>query len=124
VTANIRYDCARCPGYCCSYDHIEVSDYDISRLARHFEVSDSAARSRFFKTVKSEGKDITVLRHRKDTVYKSICAFFDQKERRCTVYEARPRVCRSYPNGNTCGYYGFIKFERDHQDDAEFIPDA
>jgi hypothetical protein len=33
-------------------------------------------------------------------------------------------VCREYPNGNTCGYYSFIKFERKHQDDKDFIPSA
>src|SRR5712671_5249658 len=100
-----RYDCARCPGYCCSYDHIEVSDHDVSRLARHFQLSDAALRQRYLKTVKTNGDTTTVLRHRKDHVYKSTCVFFDQDERRCTVYAARPRVCRTYPNGNHCGYY-------------------
>ena len=122
--SKIKYDCSKCPGYCCSYDHIEVSDYDIGRLAKHFEVSTEVARKKYFKVVKSEGKDITVLRHREDSVYNTICMFFDQDKRRCTVYSARPRVCRSYPNGNRCGYYEFIQFEREHQDDQEFIPSA
>ena len=65
-----------------------------------------------------------VFRHRKDHIYKSMCVFFDQDERRCTVYKARPHVCRQYPNGNKCGYYDFIRFERSHQDDEEFIPSA
>jgi Fe-S-cluster containining protein len=65
-----------------------------------------------------------VLRHKKDDVYATTCMFFDQDERRCTVYAARPRVCRSYPNGNRCGYYEFIQFEREHQDDKDFIPSA
>jgi len=120
----IKYDCAKCPGYCCSYDHIEASDYDIGRLAKHFQVNDAEARKRYFKVVKSEGKDITVLRHKKDHVYATTCMFFDQDERRCTVYAVRPRVCRTYPNGNRCGYFEFIQFEREHQDDQEFIPSA
>jgi hypothetical protein len=33
-------------------------------------------------------------------------------------------VCRKYPYGNKCGYYDFLKFEREHQDDEEFIPSA
>jgi Fe-S-cluster containining protein len=40
------------------------------------------------------------------------------------VYEARPNVCRRYPYGKTCGYYTFLKFEREHQGDDEFIPSA
>ena len=60
----------------------------------------------------------------KDTVYGSICRFFDTDERRCTIYEARPAVCREYPNGSRCGYYTFIQFERKHQDDPDFSPSA
>ena len=38
-TAKPRYDCSQCPGYCCSYPRIAVSDFDIERLARHFGLS-------------------------------------------------------------------------------------
>ena len=118
----IKYDCAKCPGYCCSYDHIEASDYDIGRLARHFQVTDAEARKRYFKVVKSEGKDITVLRHKKDHIFKTTCTFFDQDKRGCTIYNARPSVCRQYPNGTTCGYYKFLRFERKHAEDETMIP--
>jgi hypothetical protein len=50
--------------------------------------------------------------------------FFDQDERRCTVYAARPSVCRIYPDASKCGYYEFLKFERIQQGDEEFIPSA
>jgi Fe-S-cluster containining protein len=118
------FDCSKCPGYCCSHPRIAVSDFDIARLAKHFDLSVTQARERFTYTYKSEGVEEQVLRHRKDYIYKSMCRFFDTKERRCTVYEARPNVCRKYPYGNTCGYYDFLKWERDHQDDEEFIPSA
>jgi Fe-S-cluster containining protein len=113
------YDCAKCTGYCCSYDHIEVKPRDIERLAKHFDISLSAARERFTKTV-PDGD--VVLRHRKDHIFKSMCMFFDQEKRSCTVYHARPAVCREYPYGNKCGYYYFLKFERKHQDDETMIP--
>ena len=45
----------------------------------------------------------------------------DQEKRRCTVYEARPGVCRKYPDSNRCGYYDFLKFEREAQDDPNWI---
>ena len=35
--------------------------------------------------------------------------------------QARPAVCRQYPDSPRCGYYEFLKFERAHQDDPDFI---
>tara|TARA_R110002049_G_scaffold112055_2_gene261441 strand:+ start:298 stop:666 length:369 start_codon:yes stop_codon:yes gene_type:complete len=119
--AKIKYDCSKCPGYCCSYDRIEVKDSDVKRLARHFDMTIEAAEKKFFRWYT---KDERILRHHKDEIYGSICRFFDTDERRCTVYKARPAVCRDYPNGKKCGYYEFIKFERKHQDDEDFIPSA
>ena len=49
---------------------------------------------------------------------------FDQDERRCTIYAARPGVCRKYPEEGRCGYFDFLKFEREQQGDDEFIPSA
>jgi uncharacterized protein len=70
------------------------------------------------------GEVENILKHQKDDVYATICQFFDKDERRCTIYKARPAVCREYPDGKTCGYYNFLKFERKHQGDKEFIPSA
>lgn len=119
-----RFNCLSCPGYCCSHPRIAVSDYDIERLAKHFGISARAARKRFTYRYTTKDADEQILRHQKDHVYKTICRFFDTDARRCTVYEARPNVCRRYPYGNQCGYYDFLKFERAHQDDQEFIPSA
>ena len=119
-----RFDCSKCPGYCCSHPRIEVTDSDIKRLARHLDLSVANTRQRFTYHFKTKDADEQILRHHKDHVYKSVCRFFDRDERRCTVYEARPAVCRKYPYGNQCGYYDFLKFEREHQDDEEFIPSA
>jgi uncharacterized protein len=120
----IRYDCARCPGYCCSYDRIVVTDRDIARLARHFELSPEDASSKFTRLYRDDDGVERILKHRSDEIYGSVCRFFDREQRRCGVYEARPTVCRQYPNGSKCGYYTFLKFERQHQGDEEFIPSA
>jgi Fe-S-cluster containining protein len=117
----VRYDCTQCPGYCCSYPRIEVKDRDLARLAKHFNVDIAEAERKFTRWY---AKDERILKHRKDTVYGSICRFFDTDLRRCTIYEARPAVCREYPNRSRCGYYDFLKFERKHQDDPDFIPSA
>lgn len=113
-----RFNCLKCPAYCCSYERIDVTQRDIVRLAKHFGVTPEQALRRFTKIKEGD----RVLRHQQDTVYKSICMFIDQETRRCTVYDARPGVCRQYPEGNRCGYYDFISWERRHQDDTDYIP--
>lgn len=113
-----QYDCSKCPGYCCSYKRISVSNGDLSRLAKHFGIERETAVRRFTKIAEGE----PVLRHQKDEIYGTICMFFDTNERRCTIYEARPGVCREYPERPRCGYYEFLRWERRHQDDPEFVP--
>ena len=119
VPVRNSYSCAKCPGYCCSYPEIEVTPRDIQRLAKRFELDYAAAEERFTKYDAKER--VRLLRHKKDTVFATVCTFFDQDKRRCTVYESRPGVCREYPDSRHCGYYEFLKFERAHQDDPDFI---
>jgi len=118
----IFYSCERCPAYCCSYDRIVVTDSDVRRLAKHFGLPFEKAAKQLTK--RGEEKGERVLRHHKDHVYKSVCQFLDRETRRCTVYEARPEICREYPGSSRCGYYDFLSFERNAQEDPEFIPDA
>ena len=119
VPVRTNYSCRKCPAYCCTYEEIPVKARDIARLARHFGIEPAQAEARFTRLdEKGEGR---VLRHRKDRHFKSACAFLDQETRRCTVYEARPAICGDFPGGSRCGYYDFLKFERHHQDDPEFI---
>ena len=114
-----QYDCSKCPGYCCSYPLIEVGKRDIQRLAKHFDISYAQAESRYTRYDRSE--KVRSLKQQDDRHFGRICALFDTKKRRCTVYESRPGVCHEYPDGKRCGYYEFLQFEREHQDDPEFI---
>jgi hypothetical protein len=113
------FDCSRCPAYCCSYAYIIVNRRDVRRLAKRFGLTVEAAEQRFTKIIPGYGR---VLRHRQDTIFKSTCQFLHPTERRCTVYEHRPEVCRSYPETRRCRYYDFLQWERNHQDDESFIP--
>ena len=119
IPVRSKYSCAKCPAYCCSYPEIEVTARDIERLAKHFGLSYRVAEERF---TKPDAKNkIRMLRHRKDKVFDSACMMLDQEKRRCTVYDARPGVCRKYPDSTRCGYYDFLKFEREQQGDEEFV---
>ena len=119
VPVRVKYSCAKCPGYCCTYAEIEVTSRDIERLAKHFGLSYAVAEHRFTKP--DAKQKIRMLRHRKDRIFDSTCMMFDQEKRRCTVYEARPGVCRKYPDSTRCGYYDFLKFEREQQGDEEMV---
>jgi len=116
----VMFNCSKCPAYCCSYDRIEVSKRDVLRIAHHFGVSYKQAEKRYTKN-SSVGR---VLRHKKDHIFKKVCQFLDTETRRCGIYEARPAVCRQYPDSLRCGYYDFLASERRRQCDDEFIPDA
>lgn len=111
------YDCSKCPGYCCSYPIIALTKRDLERLAKYFHISLRKARSKF-TTVQPEAK--YAMRRKADVHFGRVCRFFDTKKRRCTVYKARPAVCRDYPGGR-CGYYDFLASERRGQNDPELI---
>ena len=114
----LKYDCLNCPGYCCSYPVIEVKDRDAQRIAKHFGVPLAVAEKKFFKAVEGYKR---VLRRKSDKHFGKICRFFDTEERRCTVYAARPAICRSFPGEGRCGYYDFLTFERRAQEDDEWV---
>ena len=92
---------------------------DLERLARHFSISVRAAKKRFTKRGEDDGE--IVLRHKRDEHFGTVCMFLDTETRRCTVYEARPGVCREFPGTVRCGYYDFLSFERGNQEDPEYI---
>ena len=115
----VFYSCERCPAYCCSYARIRVNVRDLRRLARHFGLSVEAVRRRYVKRGDDPGEQ--VLRHRKDQHYGTACRFLHPETRRCTVYEARPEICRHYPGTTRCGYYDFLAFERRAQGDPDYV---
>ena len=113
------FDCAKCPAYCCSiYERVQVTKRDINRLAKHFGVSYETARRRYT----TQWEDERVLKRVKDVIFPETCTFLDQKTRGCTIYHARPAVCREYPGRPRCAYYDVLQFDRRQQDDETVIP--
>src|SRR5207247_521773 len=116
-------NCAKCPGFCCTYPVIPASKYDIARLAKRFKISPKVARERFTKP-DGEGKGGRMMRHRQDEIFQTACRFLDAETRRCTVYEHRPHACRAYPGTSRCGYYDFLAAERGRQEDPKLVISA
>jgi Fe-S-cluster containining protein len=113
-----QYNCAKCPGYCCSYPLIALTKRDVERLGKHFGLGFREAKKKF---TKPQEKEEFTMRRKKDEHFGYICQFFDTEKRRCTVYQSRPTVCRSFPGTSRCGYYDFLMFERRAQEDDEFV---
>jgi Fe-S-cluster containining protein len=114
----LQYNCAKCPGYCCSYPVIQVSTRDLTRLAKYFKISEEDAEKRYCKSQHGYKR---IFRRKKDEHFGMTCQFFDTERRCCTIYEGRPAICRSYPGTARCGYYDFLSFERRAQNDPEFV---
>jgi len=114
----VQYNCAKCPGYCCSYPVISVTKYDVERLAKHFGLTPAEAEKRFTKAQHGYKR---LLRRKADEHFGMICRFFDQEKRCCGIYPARPGICRAFPGEGRCGYYDFLAFERRAQEDPEFV---
>src|SRR5690349_17962726 len=112
------YNCAKCPGYCCSYPVIPLTKRDVHRIAEHFNLSFETARRQFTKV---DGDEDYAMRRKADVHFGKVCRFFDTDKRSCTMYKARPRICLTYPGGR-CGYYDFLYSERTTQEDSEHIP--
>lgn len=97
--ADALYDCGQCAAYCCGYPIIETKPKDIRRLARHFDLSAAEAKSQF---TEKENNRVRKMKQRHDKKFNSpVCIFLNQKTRQCSVYEARPAICREHP-GDRC----------------------
>ncbi len=114
----LKYDCLKCPGYCCSYPIVEVKKRDAKRIADHFGLTQAQTDKKYFK--KADGYE-RVMKRKPDKHFGKICQFFDTEKRRCTIYEARPSTCREFPGDDNCGYWDFLAFERETQKDRKFI---
>ncbi|HVF09261.1 MAG TPA: YkgJ family cysteine cluster protein [Abditibacteriaceae bacterium] len=115
----VHYNCSKCPAICCSvYERVAVSKRDITRLAKHFGVSVQTAVRRYTQLNGEE----RVLRRGVDPIFGAACKFLDPETRGCTIYQARPDVCRAYPKRARCAYYDLLQFERRQQDNPNVVP--
>ena len=84
----LAFSCTKC-GKCCSGfpGAVWLNDVDIENLSNHFEVSKEEFLKKY--TIKIDGK----ISLREKVNYD--CVFF--KGKTCSVYQARPKQCRTYP---------------------------
>jgi Fe-S-cluster containining protein len=97
---------------------VQVTKSDIKRLAVHFGVNLETAQRRFTTTWQGE----QILRRKADPIFGKACKFLDPATRQCTIYDARPLVCRNFPDRVRCAYYDLLQFERIQQGDDTVLP--
>ena len=113
------YNCVECPAFCCSvYERVQVTPRDIRRLAKHFGVTEEVATARYTKMYSGE----RVLRRKRDHLFGQACQFINPETRGCGIYNARPAVCREFPNTTRCAYWDLFQFEKVQQDDPDTLP--
>jgi uncharacterized protein len=105
--AGLRFKCTGC-GKCCtgSSGSVFLSPTDLERLATFFHLSAGAFARRYTRVIKRRRALI-------DRPTSHDCVFLADKT--CTVYEARPTQCRTYP-----WWLGNIRDQQSWQEAAKF----
>jgi Fe-S-cluster containining protein len=86
----LRFKCTGC-GDCCTgaAGFVWVNKEDIAALAAETGLSEAEFESRYVREIG--------VRKSLNEYDNGDCAFFDGKTRKCKVYAARPRQCRTWP---------------------------
>ncbi len=87
----LRFQCSQC-GDCCTGapGYVWVNKEEITRLAQEVGIPDiETFREKYVRKVG--------VRESLREYGNGDCVFFDTEARKCTVYEARPRQCRTWP---------------------------
>lgn len=85
----LRFGCTQC-GQCCtgSPGYVWLEDKEIEAIAAHLQITPELFVSRYTRKV---GGRLALLEHPR--TYD--CVFL--KERKCQIYQERPRQCRTFP---------------------------
>ncbi len=88
--AGLRFQCSEC-GDCCtgSPGHVLVNSDEIEKLATHVGETVAVFETKYVRQV---GARKSLIEYSNGD-----CVFFDGLTRKCTLYEARPLQCRTWP---------------------------
>lgn len=86
----LRFECTGC-GDCCSGDpgYVWVDEAEIVALANEMQMTPEDFERKFVRQ-EGDGKSLTEYPD-------GDCIFLDPQSRKCTVYNARPTQCRTWP---------------------------
>jgi uncharacterized protein len=86
----LQFECTQC-GDCCTGapGYVWVNAAEIADLANHLQMPIAEFEQKFVRNI---GIRKSLIEYENGD-----CVFFDNKARNCTVYEARPRQCKTWP---------------------------
>ncbi len=86
--------CESCEGKCCSGEsgYIWVNIEEMENIAKFLQISFDEFTFKYIKKVRYK---YSLIEKRDGENYE--CIFFDSKSKRCTIYEVRPKQCRTFP---------------------------
>lgn len=87
--------CDTCAGNCCIGEsgYIWITIQEISFLAQHLGITQDELREKYLEK-KGYKYSIKEVKLAKDNF---ACTFFNLEKRQCSIYEARPTQCRTFP---------------------------
>lgn len=87
--------CGECSGNCCIGEsgYIWINKVEIDNLAKHLDISLEELRINYLNKI---GYKYSIKENKLSEDNYS-CVFFDLEKKQCSVYEARPTQCRTFP---------------------------
>lgn len=87
----VRFECTQCGACCRGPGYTLVSLEEQKVLAAHLNISLEQFRE-YYTTLVEGGRRIL-----KDSPHGEYCTFLDSETNQCSVHEARPQQCRTFP---------------------------
>jgi Fe-S-cluster containining protein len=90
--------CSECDGDCCIGEsgYIWIDDIEIGRLASYLKISKKSLKKEYLIKV----KDRYSIKEENISKDNYRCIFFDLDAKKCSIYEYRPKQCRTFPFWN------------------------
>jgi Fe-S-cluster containining protein len=86
------FECRRC-GECCRQKSIAFTESDVQRTSRRLNITPAEFKEKYDLILVDNPGDLAY--YRLFTGDAEICPF--NSDRSCTIYDARPQVCRGFP---------------------------
>ena len=84
-----KFDCLTCAN-CCKTTSPIFTNKDISRISKYLRVKEIDFMTTYLQR---DEDDFMILKQ-------APCAFLDENDNTCTIYDVRPKACSEYPHTN------------------------
>ncbi|MEA2050798.1 MAG: YkgJ family cysteine cluster protein [Campylobacterota bacterium] len=95
---NYKFDetiCSSCDGNCCIGEsgYIWINKEEILRLSKHLNITIEELKMKYLFKL---GYQYSI-NEKQISKNNYACIFFDMDKKQCSIYEARPKQCRTFP---------------------------